>query len=513
MAEAVRPKGESAQAHNKLQASGEGLVVWDLAAATLAFGCLAVALLKPERRFSVIAIIPFLISLQEFARPIRVFTSLLVVGLFAAELYKRLIRKLPLDLWVPAFVLPFAVLLSLLIQPTIDHPYSRLDASGIVLSYVGAFAVFQLLWWTLPDADSALRILRRLTLFIAACAGVGVLIASMGLTEAIADLQAAIQAEAGLPVFSDRQFLFFRHPNQNAYFTGFGLFFLVARFLSRERKKSRTLGFDTPELAAEHSATQVSLKWKENRRRRNAAIFLGAAFTACALNFILTGSRGALVAMPIAFLIGFFLAGRFRLFVTTTFAATVAIPIVFLLLVGINTGEAATTEGEEIGSRLQSLTDPSTALETRPILWKAAFSAFMEKPIFGVGPTNLPYYFLYETPEMITWSEEFLSTAPAHSLYLHLLATTGVVGLMGFLYFMIVLARRFIRGAKNGPTPASRELSLSGLFTLLFLAIVGLLGHTVLGIYYFNTAIFFAIFSLALIGTTRPHVDAGHEAI
>jgi len=452
----------------------------------------------------------FLLPLQEAARPLRILTALLVAGLFLGEIARRFHRKESLDLWIPALLLPLVTSLSLVVHPTIVHPLSRIEAGPLFLNSLSAVAIFHIIRWHVRSEDDAIPLLRRFALLVLAGSAVALLLSLVGATESIADWQAEMQVDAGLPVFAERSFLFFRHPNQNAYFAALGLVLLFARGLTRDarkREKREREGWEEPA-----SLREVERSWKDRRRESRLALLLGTGAVVVATNLILSGSRGAILALPCAGLVGLVLARRLRLLTVSMSTLFLVLPLLLVMLLSISSGDGTVTEGEQLASRLRDLTSPGSALRTRPILWQGALSAFLRSPILGVGPTNLPYHFLYETPRMFTWSEEFLSTAPAHSLYLHVLATTGLLGLVSFLVLVGALLHRLVPGLEPRSSASRQELAFVGLMTLLFLLMIGLLGHTVIGIYSFNTSIFFAFFSLSLCGAGKPGTTRERQA-
>lgn len=68
--------------------------------------------------------------------------------------------------------------------------------------------------------------------------------------------------------------------------------------------------------------------------------------------------------------------------------------------------------------------------------WQAAVSMAQEHPLFGVGLGN--YADVYDAYRLINWEEPL---GHAHNLYLNFLAETGVVGLVAYLGFWLVIFR------------------------------------------------------------------------
>ncbi len=83
-----------------------------------------------------------------------------------------------------------------------------------------------------------------------------------------------------------------------------------------------------------------------------------------------------------------------------------------------------------IAVRLREIVSPGAGTgRTRVEIWRTALAAWRARPWIGNGPDTLAMLFtLYQTPEY--WRYEWLGLAGhAHDIYLHVLATRGVLGL------------------------------------------------------------------------------------
>ncbi len=104
-------------------------------------------------------------------------------------------------------------------------------------------------------------------------------------------------------------------------------------------------------------------------------------------------------------------------------------------------------------------------LATRPQLWRAAWSAFRERPLWGIGPGQFQHYYGRWIPGV-----RQDSTLHANHLYLGLLAETGVIGLAGFLAvilaagFMIMRQHTGERRSSAGALGALAAWSVHGFF-------------------------------------------------
>lgn len=85
----------------------------------------------------------------------------------------------------------------------------------------------------------------------------------------------------------------------------------------------------------------------------------------------------------------------------------------------------------------------------RPTLWKAALRMFRNRPLLGVGPDNFrlvygPYL------ELTHWN----TNLHANNLYLEMLADTGLIGLLVFLWLAWTLMRAAVRNLAKQPSLA-----------------------------------------------------------
>ncbi len=69
------------------------------------------------------------------------------------------------------------------------------------------------------------------------------------------------------------------------------------------------------------------------------------------------------------------------------------------------------------------------SVSTRVILWQKAWETFLHSPVFGVGIRQFPHMYI---PEALR--QGHLALDHAHSNYLHILATTGIIGFAAYIY-------------------------------------------------------------------------------
>lgn len=156
----------------------------------------------------------------------------------------------------------------------------------------------------------------------------------------------------------------------------------------------------------------------------------GLAVTGSLAMVMLSGSRTAFVAWGIVATYWFIRnlgRGRWRWFV---YMSLLIVPILLGLLLISN-------RLSKLGNLLNSM------LEVRYEIWKVAYKAFLSHPITGIGHGRFSDFYILNHPEGVI--EPLVSHA--HNLTAHILAETGLMGLIGFavLYgyvFIVVMQKR-----------------------------------------------------------------------
>jgi O-antigen ligase len=116
----------------------------------------------------------------------------------------------------------------------------------------------------------------------------------------------------------------------------------------------------------------------------------------------------------------------------------------------------------ELGTRLLMadvefrLEDPQSQ---RQVIWAHAWALFQDHPVIGSGPGAFPARAaaLKGDARLKGYPRLRHAYRTAHSIPLHLLATSGLIGLLGFLIWTADVAKRFTRGARvalDGAAPA-----------------------------------------------------------
>lgn len=156
--------------------------------------------------------------------------------------------------------------------------------------------------------------------------------------------------------------------------------------------------------------------------------------------------------------------------------------------------------GDEILARLQR--SPAESLEIRSQLNWAALRVFRENPIFGVGPNVFPLELL--------GSNESDAVAPAHDLYLLVLAEAGLVGLLIFVAQLLRCLRPPAIGADGVAPDLATTIHLG-----LWAGFVGFLVHQVVDITYAMPAVFrtFWLVATLCLFLQRPPESAPAERL
>ncbi len=85
---------------------------------------------------------------------------------------------------------------------------------------------------------------------------------------------------------------------------------------------------------------------------------------------------------------------------------------------------------------------------SRILIWHTAFEAFLEYPITGIGLYSFKYTSgeYYKIPK--NFYEEFVEGRTPHVTYIEVLAETGVIGFIGFSFFIFTIIRLIVSSLK-----------------------------------------------------------------
>ncbi len=85
--------------------------------------------------------------------------------------------------------------------------------------------------------------------------------------------------------------------------------------------------------------------------------------------------------------------------------------------------------------------EPQGTMFLRLVLWKKALTAFLDHPVFGIGPGGYKHLHEIYTSFRLAPTSIFLQSMTAHNLLFHYLAETGLVGAAGLVALLVNLFR------------------------------------------------------------------------
>lgn len=204
----------------------------------------------------------------------------------------------------------------------------------------------------------------------------------------------------------------------------------------------------------------VPLAYVALRRLRGGwRILSWAVLLAGPVAFLLTNSRGALLAAAAAVLSLVVLVRKVRVLVRGTTRA-----VVLVLLLAVVGGVLFTrlVPGLGMAQVLAMFTSRVTVGLDDParVISGEAWETFLANPILGVGFGNLPFYMTISS-----LGGAFLVDAP--NAYLRLLAETGVIGTLLYMAFLLSLLWGIARVARGAPASALRSMGGAVYFSLV----------------------------------------------
>ena len=131
-----------------------------------------------------------------------------------------------------------------------------------------------------------------------------------------------------------------------------------------------------------------------------------------------------------------------------------------------------TEETTDFKNSISSTGKVENTLVTRLFIWGTAFNMIQKHPILGVGAYSFPitskYY--YTIPKILY--QKYVKGRTPHITFLAVLVETGIVGLIGFMFFIIsvlVIVMRTIRLAVK-KTDKIRTIILTWIFIYIFIS-------------------------------------------
>lgn len=185
-----------------------------------------------------------------------------------------------------------------------------------------------------------------------------------------------------------------------------------------------------------HAATVV--RPRLGRARRWLIVVVLSEFAA----LLLTMTRGAWIAL-FAGITGTVVALRSRALALAGVAALVVLAAFTFLY--------ANDQGRTIAVTSMATSEPDRNVGTRLVLWDMSWEMFREHPLLGVGMGD---YSIEAQARLAGRSAR--TTVDSHNIFLHVLATRGLLGFLPLLAYFVVLIVSLIR-IMRGAEPGSRE--------------------------------------------------------
>lgn len=270
---------------------------------------------------------------------------------------------------------------------------------------------------------------------------------------------------------------------------------------NRGEGDARLVGpFGTPGITAAYFMTMTLILLYDainSDGRRRAVISVIAVLNVAMI--IATANRGSFIVL-LAGIVGFLYLFRARLgFARIVQISTVA--TVALVLAG--TVVVTYTSFGQMFNRLTKTAETEEGLPaTRAVTWPIAWENIKAKPLLGHGPRLIQQHEM----RFRKLPDEQLVTRYPHNLYLYLLVTVGVVGLVSMMFFLLTLIWRIYRGAHRGRFESEYE---RGLVIVGFLVAIAFLVDELKIEFLRSATVDYAHFMFAVFGIFLGFADNG----
>ena len=129
--------------------------------------------------------------------------------------------------------------------------------------------------------------------------------------------------------------------------------------------------------------------------------------------------------------------------------------------------------------------------------WQAAINMAADSPLFGVGLAN--YEVVYDDYRLINWEEPL---GHAHNLYLNLLAEAGLVGLIAYLAFWIVIFR-ITWSLRRQPDEFARSIAIGLLGCWSYIAVHSVFDNLYVNNLFLHIGVLLSVLAILYRRTTR----------
>lgn len=203
-------------------------------------------------------------------------------------------------------------------------------------------------------------------------------------------------------------------------------------------------------LIALPTAGYLLIHLLSGRHPRYLSVVLAAAFLLLVYGTMLTGSRGAILALLLG--LGLLVAGVLGRVPTRAIVTVLA--LVFFAYIG-----AELTVQGGLTTRIGTLADPANAGAERWLIWRQSWELLWKSPWWGAGVGLYPLVWApYRHPD--DGSAGYF----AHNDYLQLWIEAGLPGLLLFLAVLASVAWLYARLVRDKMVPLERRIEATGLF-------------------------------------------------
>jgi O-antigen ligase len=280
----------------------------------------------------------------------------------------------------------------------------------------------------------------------------------------------------------------------------FGLIFLLANNLDSEAGKSRVI--DAWFLGAIIASAWIVIEYLRGIRREDlgffgcisfgyfAPMFLGISLSLIGLKnykrtsilsaltliagvftLFLSSTRGGWIAFLAGLTLFFIIKRKWFSLATSVSVLVLMVSILSIYLPNSEPGKAVISLLRPFDKQVPRVVGSNLA---RWYKWKASWQMFKEHPFFGIGPyrfgEELPNYASEEVQAEIFKHQYY---GNAHSIYFDYLATMGIAGFLGLLFFLFTVFRLLIWKYKSCDSTFEKNLVLGVLIAVVSFSIAG----------------------------------------
>lgn len=253
-------------------------------------------------------------------------------------------------------------------------------------------------------------------------------------------------------------------------------------------------------MSALGAVYQLWSVWRSHRKIAAEHMFTAAFYGAAALlivaALIMSWSRGAWLGLAVSFTVMLFALPR-RVWIGLAFFAVAVLAVGGLWLTGrlpasvVSRIESATLEILSASDvRGVNITPENYANVERLAHWQAAVNMATDYPWLGVGFGN--YEIAYPRYNLISWQ---LALGHAHNYYLNVLAEAGIIGLIGYVGFWMIVLMVAWR-ARRHPDLTARLSAIGLLGSFMYLSVHSLTDNLYVNNLFLHVGVLLGILAL-----------------